>query len=284
MNFLLDVPDAVPTYLRGDGLRLEQVLLNLISNAVKFTTRGEVSAAVELVEESEREAGLRFIVSDTGIGMSPEQVDKLFQPFHQADFSITRKYGGTGLGLAICKRLLEMMDSEIKIRSGLGSGSVFSFTVRLEKAEGECPERLGGISKERAKELLLNRRVLLVEDNETNLQVARELLEQAGLDVVTAANGLEAAVLADKERFDGVLMDLQMPVMDGLTAAREIREGSSRPDLPILAMTANAMVADREDCLAAGMNDHIAKPIKPAILYEKLVRRLRPDVDIDVCL
>ncbi|MCP4690838.1 MAG: response regulator, partial [Desulfobacterales bacterium] len=140
------------------------------------------------------------------------------------------------------------------------------------------------ISKERAKELLLNRRVLLVEDNETNLQVARELLEQAGLDVVTAANGLEAAALADKERFDGVLMDLQMPVMDGLTAAREIREGSSRPDLPILAMTANAMVADREDCLAAGMNDHIAKPIKPAILYEKLVRRLRPDVDIDVCL
>jgi PAS domain S-box-containing protein len=281
IGFSLHVQDSIPNYLRGDALRLEQVLLNLTSNAVKFTSKGEVSVAVELVEESEQEAVLQFIISDTGIGMSPEQVEQLFQPFHQADFSITRKYGGTGLGLAICRRLLEMMGSEIQVQSTLGLGSKFIFMVRFEKAECGGAEIIAGISKELAKELLVGRRILLVEDNDTNLQVARELLEQVGLEVVSAANGLEAVALAAKERFDGILMDLQMPVMDGLTATREIRKGSFPPDLPILAMTANVMVADREECLAAGMNDHIAKPIKPAILYETLVRRFRPDVDVN---
>ena len=281
IGFSIHVPDSIPNYLNGDALRLEQVLLNLTSNAVKFTSKGAVSVAVELAEESEQEAVLRFIISDTGIGMSPEQIEQLFQPFHQADFSITRKYGGTGLGLAICRRLLEMMGSEIQVQSTLGIGSKFTFMARFEKAEYERPEIIADISMEQTKELLVNRRILLVEDNDASLQVARELLEQAGLKVVAAANGLEAVSLAAKERFDGILMDIQMPVMDGLTAAREIRKGPSPPDLPILAMTANAMIADREECLAAGMNDHIAKPIKPEILYKTLVRRLRPDVDVN---
>jgi PAS domain S-box-containing protein len=284
IDFSLHCPDAIPNHLGGDALRLEQVLINLTSNAVKFTSEGEVSVAVELVEQSGQEAALRFIVSDTGIGMSPEQLEQLFQPFHQADFSITRKYGGTGLGLAICKRLVEMMDSEIEVRSTLGLGSEFTFIVRFEKVACGEAEFVAGISKELAKELLAGLRILLVEDNDTNMQVARELLEQAGLEVVLAANGLEAVGLAAKERFDGVLMDIQMPVMDGLTATREIRKGTSQPDLPILAMTANVRVADREECLAAGMNDHIAKPIKPAILYETLVRRLRPDVGPNACI
>jgi CheY-like chemotaxis protein/anti-sigma regulatory factor (Ser/Thr protein kinase) len=270
-----------PNYLRGDALRLEQVLINLTSNAVKFTSKGEVAVAVELVEESEQEAALRFIVSDTGIGMSPEQVKQLFEPFQQGDFSITRKYGGTGLGLAICKRLIEMMGSEIRVQSTLGRGSKFTFMVRFEKAECEEIEVIAGISKEVARELLGNCRILIVEDNETNLQVARELLEQVDLEVVTAANGSEAVALAANERFDGILMDLQMPVMDGLTATREIRKGPSPHDLPIIAMTANAMTADREECFAAGMNDHIAKPIKPEILYRTLVQRLRPDVNVN---
>ena len=284
VEFSLHVPDSTPRHLKGDALRLEQVLLNLASNAVKFTSKGEVSVAVELVEESEQEAVLRFIVSDTGIGMSPEQVEQLFQPFHQADFSITRKYGGTGLGLAICTRLIEMMGSEIQVQSELGIGSKFTFMVRFEKAEYEGPDIMAGLSKELAKEQLIGRRILLVEDNETNLLVARELLEQAGLEVAVAANGLEAVELAAKERFDGILMDLQMPVMDGLTATREIRKGPSSPDLPILATTANATAANRVECLAAGMNDHIAKPIKPAILYETLVRWLRPDVATNIYL
>ena len=284
LKFLLHVPAFIPNYLRGDPLRLEQVFLNLTSNAVKFTSKGEVSVTVELVAESEQDAVLRFIVSDTGIGMSPEQIDQLFQPFHQADLSITRKYGGTGLGLAICKRLIEMMGSEIQVQSTLGQGSIFTFTACFEKVESEAPEIIAGISKELAREFLDSRRILLVEDNDTNLQVARELLEQVGLEVVTATNGSDALALAVEQRFDGVLMDLQMPVMDGLTATREIRKDFSPSGLPVLAMTANAMAADREKCIAAGMNDYIAKPIKPAILYETLVRRLRPDVDLNACL
>jgi CheY-like chemotaxis protein len=212
--------------------------------------------------------------------MTREQIEQLFQPFHQADLSITRKYGGTGLGLAICRRLLDMMDSEIRVKSSPGAGSQFSFTVCFDKAQCEAPDFIAGISKERARELLADRRILLVEDNDTNLQVARELLEQVGLEVVAATNGLEAVNLAGEERFDGILMDLQMPVMDGLTATREIRKGPSPKNLPILAMTANAMAAVRDECLGAGMNDHIAKPIKPAILYETLARQLRPDIDV----
>jgi len=284
IDFSLSVPDAIPNYLMGDALRLGQVLLNLTANAVKFTSKGMVSVAVELAGESEQEADLRFIVSDTGIGMSPEQIEQLFQPFHQADLSITRKYGGTGLGLAICRRLLNMMGSEIQVKSTLGTGSEFSFRARFDKAPREAPEVNAGISKKIAKELLDGRRILLVEDNDANLQVACELLQQVGIEVVVATNGLEAVALAAEEHFDGVLMDLQMPTMDGLTATREIRKGPSPSDLPILAMTANAMAADREECFAVGMNDHIAKPIKPSILYETLVCRLRPDVDVRVYL
>ena len=284
IDFSLYVQEAVPNIIRGDALRLEQVLLNLTANAVKFTSKGEVSVAVELAGESEQEADLRFIVSDTGIGMSPEQIELLFQPFHQADLSITRKYGGTGLGLAICRRLLKLMGSEIHVKSTLGAGSQFSFRACFDKAACESPEIIAGISKERATELLANRCILLVEDNDTNLQVARELLEQVGLKVDAVTNGLEAVTLAAEKRFDGILMDLQMPVMDGLTATREIRKGPSPPNLPILAMTANVMTAARDECLAAGMTDHIAKPIKPAILYETLARRLRPDVDVCVYL
>ena len=281
VDFSLHLPESLPSYLKGDALRLEQVLLNLTSNAFKFTSHGQVSVSVESVEESEKHITLRFCVRDTGIGMSSEQMEQLYQPFHQADLSITRKYGGTGLGLAICKRLLAMMGSEIQVQSSLGQGSKFFFVTKFEKAEEDRSETMTGISKELAKGLLLDRRILLVEDNETNLQVARELLEQAGLDVVTAANGLEAVELAAQERFDGILMDIQMPIMDGLTATREIRKSASGSIIPILAMTANVRVTDREDCLAAGMDDHIAKPIKPQLLYKTLVCRLRPDVDLN---
>jgi|GEM_PF-1258588 len=281
LRFRLRVPENIPPYFRGDALRLEQVLINLTTNAVKFTSQGEVAVAVERLEESERDAVLRFVVSDTGIGMRAEQIEQLFQPFQQADFSVTRKYGGTGLGLTICKRLIEMMGGTIHVQSTPGAGSLFAFEVRLAKAECEDIDTIKGIPKETARELLANCRVLIVEDNETNLQVARELVEQIGVEVVTAGNGLAAVEHAATGRFDGILMDLQMPVMDGLTATREIRRQSSAQELPILAMTANAMSTDREECIAAGMNDHIAKPIKPEILYRTLVHTLRPDVDIN---
>ena len=281
LHFSLSVADTIPVHFKGDALRLEQILINLTSNAVKFTSRGEVSVAVELIEEFEDAANLKFVVRDTGIGMSKNQIKKLFRPFQQADFSITRKYGGTGLGLAICKRLVEMMDSEFEVQSTPRRGSTFAFTVRFEKAARKEIGIIAGITKEVARGLLAGYRILLVEDNETNLQVARELLEKVGLEVDTAADGSQAVAMVSQARFDGILMDLQMPVMDGLTATREIRRQFSSIDLPIMAMTANAMSSDREECIAAGMNDHITKPIKPEILYRTLVQRLRPDVDLN---
>ncbi len=276
--FSLEVAESIPPRLVGDPLRLGQVLTNLASNAVKFTHEGGISVAVEREEEGEQELILRFVVQDTGIGMSLEEVGQLFRPFQQADASITRRYGGTGLGLAISSRLIEMMGGEIRVDSAPDAGARFTFTARFGKSTRKAPARIEVVSKDRVKELLSGRRILLVEDNEINLQVARELLEQIGVEVRAAENGELAVERAARDRFDGILMDLHMPVMDGLTATREIRNGVAPPDLPIIAMTASAMAGDRDKCLAAGMNDHIAKPIRPENLYKTLIRWLRPEV------
>ncbi|MBU2552123.1 MAG: response regulator [Proteobacteria bacterium] len=276
--FSVNVDESIPRRLIGDSLRLEQVLTNLASNAVKFTQAGEVSLHVELLESFEQDVTLRFTVRDTGVGMSPEQIGQLFQPFYQADASISRKFGGTGLGLAISKQLIQLMGGEIQVSSELDQGSRFSFTVRFGKSKVIGPLRAETVPKERAAEFLKGSRLLLVEDNEINLQVARELLEHVGVQVAVALNGRQAVERAAGEPFDGILMDLQMPEMDGLTATREIRRRESiRTDLPIIAMTANAMAGDRENCIAAGMNDYVSKPIKPAILYETLIRWIKPD-------
>ncbi|MCP4342967.1 MAG: transporter substrate-binding domain-containing protein [Desulfobulbaceae bacterium] len=276
----MHIGESVPPRLTGDTLRLSQVLTNLASNAVKFTRQGEVTITADPVELFDEEVILRFTVGDTGIGMTQEQIDNLFQPFHQADSSITRKFGGTGLGLAICMQLVEMMGGVLQVESTPGAGSRFFFTVRLGISTATAPLHRHAVSLEQASALLEGSHILLVDDNEINMQVARELLKQAGVRVTEAINGEEAVNMVEKERFDAVLMDLQMPVMDGLTAAREIRKGPAPEELPILAMTANAMAGDREKCLDAGMNDHIAKPIKPAILYETLIRWVRPDADL----
>ncbi|MCP3863113.1 MAG: response regulator, partial [Aestuariibacter sp.] len=280
LAFSLEVADSTPSYLIGDSLRLGQVLTNLSANAVKFTRQGEISIAVEPVETSGREVTLRFTVTDTGIGMNREQVDQLFQPFQQADTSTTRKYGGTGLGLVISKCLIEMMGGRIQVSSKPGAGTRFTFTARFRKSEKKTPVRMETVSKEQAKALLEGSHLLMVEDNEINLQVACEFLEQIGVRTSIANNGEQAVQLAARKRFDGILMDLHMPVMDGLTATREIRKGPAPVDLPIIAITANAMAGDRDICLAAGMNDHIGKPVKPAILYETLIRWLKPDVPV----
>ncbi|MCP4098027.1 MAG: ABC transporter substrate-binding protein [Planctomycetaceae bacterium] len=275
----MNISESVPPRLMGDTLRLSQVLTNLASNAVKFTRQGEVTITADPVELFDEEVILRFTVGDTGIGMTQEQIDNLFQPFHQADSSITRKFGGTGLGLAICMQLVAMMGGVLQVESTPGAGSRFFFTVRLGISTATAPLHSLTVSVEQASALLEGSHILLVDDNEINMQVARELLKQVGVRVTEAINGEEAVNMVEKERFDAVLMDLQMPVMDGLTAAREIRKGPAPEELPILAMTANAMAGDREKCLDAGMNDHIAKPIKPAILYETLIRWVRPDFD-----
>ncbi|MEO5330395.1 MAG: ATP-binding protein [Magnetococcus sp. YQC-5] len=277
LNFSLKVAKEVPSWLLGDSLRLGQVLTNLTSNAVKFTQKGDVALEVELLDESEQGVTVRFMVRDSGIGMTPKQVEQLFQVFHQADASITRQYGGTGLGLAISKRLIEMMGGAIQVSSIPGEGSCFTFTACFGKSQAEHKTRSQEIPESRIAELLSGIRILLVEDNEINQQVARELLERVGVQVTVASNGQESLAWVAKERFDMILMDMQMPVMDGLTASQKLREEALIPlELPILAMTANVMTGDREKCLAAGMNDHIPKPIHPASLYATLLRWHQP--------
>ena len=411
LEYLFDVPSSVPQGLRGDPLRLGQVLINLVNNAIKFTPQGEIHLSVRLVGEEPGRVQLQFRVRDTGIGMTPEQTERLFQPFTQADGSTTRRFGGTGLGLSICKRLVEMMDGRIWVESREGAGSSFQFTCWLERSEARSrsprvvPQALNGLRvlvvddnpvardilvnafeglpmqvepaaggaealallaaaaspfqllltdwqmpgmsgtelAQKAKALApqakvilvtafgreevrsaaeaagvdafllkpLNRsalvdalvelfapdeaiaavedldgvphfsgaRVLLVEDNETNQQIAVELLEAAGIAVDVAANGREAIErleAAAAGHHDLVFMDLQMPVMDGYEAARVLRSRERFVALPIIAMTAHAMREERDRCLAIGMNDHVAKPIRVDDLFATLARWVHP--------
>ena len=267
------IDSDVPKELVGDPLRLGQVLSNLGNNAVKFCEANDrVSLRVSLQEESSLEAVLRFSVEDTGIGMSQKQQEKLFQAFSQADSSTTREYGGTGLGLAISKNIVQKMGGEIWVNSELNVGSTFKFIVRLKKQKGEplqidtskikCEDDIG---KEIS--VLCGTKILLVEDNELNQELVQELLVMKGITVKTANNGKEALELLASEKFDGVLMDCQMPVMDGYEATRQIRLQDKFNDLPVIAMTANAMKGDREKALKLGMNDYIAKPVKPDAMY-----------------
>ena len=420
LEFLLDTAPNVPSYLIGDPMRLGQVLINLAGNAVKFTEKGEVMVSAELVREEDDRVELRFTVSDTGIGMRQAEIDRLFEPFTQADSSITRKFGGTGLGLVISKRLIEMMGGNVRVESTPGVGSKFIFTVFFRKAERQVNYRQSDINDLRGlrvlavddsessrhilrsylesftfdvevvgsgqdalrsvrrandqgdpfslvildwkmpqmdgielagrlremQDLIVRPRILLisahgqnemtlqanfrvvdgilpkpfqpsklfdsvvkicgrdktptgrfrigaqfnpehiaqirganlllVEDNKINQQVAQELLEGFGISVSVAENGEEALALLKEAEFDGVLMDMQMPVMDGITATREIRKDPKYAQLPILALTANVMVSEQNEFLDAGMNDHIGKPIDPDRLVATLARWVRP--------
>jgi len=421
LEFILESAQGVPPFVIGDPLRLGQVLINLAGNAVKFTEKGEVSVLAELDKFAGDHVSLRFTVKDTGIGMSQNEIDKLFQPFTQADSSITRKFGGTGLGLTISKRLVEIMGGNIRVESTPGLGSKFIFTISFLKAEQPVDQPGAGLTdwsdmhvlavddSERSLQILKNHlesfsfevtvanngrdalsaarkankdgrpislaildwkmplmdgleiahelrampelsikpkvllisnsglhemtpfleshlvdgilekpfqqrklfeavtklsginpsatgtfritgaqfnmelvaqvrgaRLLLVEDNEINQQVARELLESFGIQVVIAENGEEALARLKEEYFDGVLMDMQMPVMDGVTATREIRKNPQLANMPIIALTANVFVREQNEFLAAGMNDHIGKPIDPDHLIATLAKWVRP--------
>lgn len=264
--FNLQCSPVVPRYILGDALRLTQILVNFANNAVKFTDHGSVTIRVGVLDEAADEVRLRFEVADTGIGMTAEQQSRLFCVFQQAEASTTRRYGGTGLGLAISKQLAGLMGGEVGVESVPGAGSMFWFTARVGRATADqvavadevvatyCPLGLQGL------------RVLLAEDNELNRQVATELLEQAGARVTPAGNGQEALDRLAEGVFDCVLMDMQMPEMDGLEATRRLRANPACSALPVIAMTANASAQDRERCLAAGMNDFVAKPVDPGRL------------------
>jgi len=274
-----DLKPGLPRALIGDPLRLRQVLVNLGNNAVKFTERGSVTVRVEPIASADngtRSVTLDFSVQDTGVGMTEAQRQSLFQPFMQADSSITRRYGGTGLGLAISRQLVGLMQGEIGVESQPGRGSRFHFSARfgLPAAAARAPV----VPPPPVPSLATHRgtRVLLVEDNDINQELAHELLSDAGLVVTIAQDGHEALQILASRDFDLVLMDCQMPVMDGYEATRLIRLEPRWRELPIIAMTANAMTGDKERMLAAGMDDYIAKPISVKDMFATLSRWIPP--------
>lgn len=269
------IGDKVPKYVTGDSNRLRQILLNLVSNALKFTAQGGVTVRVQLDELSEKHARLYFAVTDTGIGIPKDKLEKLFGKFNQLDASTSRKYGGTGLGLFISRQLVELMGGRIGIDTQVGQGCTFWFKLRLPlatpPAEVITPTVISDVNTSQ------QLRILLVEDNRTNQMVARIMLNKLGYQVSIANHGQEAIDLLATQSFDLVLMDVQMPIMDGYTAAQRIRqrEQVTRTHLPIVAMTADAVSDRLERCLAAGMDDFLTKPVTQHTLAQMLGKWLQ---------
>jgi PAS domain S-box-containing protein len=274
----------LPFKLKGDPGRLRQILLNLMGNAVKFTEKGGVTVQIDRLLELDQKIILRFSIKDTGIGIPHERKNILFQSFSQVDASSTRKYGGTGLGLAIAKQLVEIMGGQIDVISEPGQGSTFWFAVALEKMyEAEAPqsdrieqpqkENQNITHKEQDEAVPKPVKILLAEDNPINQKVAMLILRKSGYQVEAVKDGAEAIQALVNQSYDLVLMDVQMPNMDGLEATRIIRDSQSKvlnPQIPIIALTAHAMKGDEDKCIAAGMNDYLAKPIDPRGLLEKI--------------
>ena len=296
LQLICTVDPCVPDYFTGDPGRLRQILLNLTANAIKFTSKGKVEVYCRIDEEQEEYYMLYFSVRDTGIGISEKDREKLFKKFTQIDGSKTRKFGGSGLGLVISKELVQHMAGQIGVESEEGNGAAFWFTIRLKKPgikqgllktdcsirqdllkDDRIEEAGGGSRNSREINCKSEKRLLLVEDNKINRFVALAMIKKLGYSIDFAENGREAIDVLKKKSFDLVLMDIQMPVIDGLTATRMIRDNSSEVlnrKIPVIAMTANAIKGDREKCLEAGMDDYMSKPLKLNVLRDMLEKWL----------
>jgi len=271
-----DIDPDIPGVLFGDPLRIGQILINLANNGVKFTRDGSVNISVKVLKKKNKKCLLQFCVADTGIGISFKQQDKLFQPFSQLDSSTSRQYGGTGLGLSISKKLIEMMGGTIWVKSEPGHGSEFYFTLLLQAGEADQLPRKQQKDIDDCVALLKGCEVLLVEDNQFNQDLAMVLLTRKGISVTTADNGAEALTILQNREFDCVLMDIQMPVMDGYSASHEIRKRLQWKELPIIALTANVMEGDREKAFAAGMNAFISKPLAEDEMFRTMAQWITP--------
>jgi signal transduction histidine kinase len=275
LAFELDVgPGLGDRPLVGDPQRIGQVLLNLASNAIKFTEHGSVTIGVTATNEAAENLVLRFEVRDTGIGIPPEDQARLFRAFEQLDSSTTRRFGGTGLGLAICRRLTDLMGGAIGMDSAPGHGSLFWFTVRVRKLDADRPAAgaaLGASAKDQLLKRFSGSRILLAEDDPISQAITMNQLVDCGLRVDTAATGSEAVALATGIAYDLILLDLRMPGLNGFEAARAIRALPGRRPPPILALTADALTIDRDACLAAGMSDHLGKPVAPQVLCQTVL-------------
>jgi CheY-like chemotaxis protein/anti-sigma regulatory factor (Ser/Thr protein kinase) len=284
--------EGVPFQILGDSTRLRQILLNLLGNAVKFTPEGEINLRVFLSDQTASGKRLVFEVQDTGIGISADKVDRLFRPFSQADSSTTRKFGGTGLGLAICKRLVDLMGGTISLVSETNRGSLFTFSLPVEIPEGSeslspsevSPSSLPSVPEKNFAALPRGKtgreeswpplHVLMAEDNPVNERVLRLILKKYGYTPDLAHNGKEAVSACTGKDYDLVIMDVQMPEMDGYQASQKIRAQESVNQPYIIALTADAMPDDRAKCLQAGMNDYLTKPVNLAKFEEALIRCL----------
>jgi len=282
LELLYRISHDVPARLTRDSGRLRQVMLNLVNNAIKFTRHGRVELRLSPCSETESESTVRFAVEDTGVGIDPARLPFIFDAFSQADASTTRKFGGTGLGLAICRQLVELMGGEVGVESEVGRGSEFWFTATFGKQSCEAVEPLSASKQEWSIMLSDEARedihILLVEDNPVNQKLTIRSLEKNGFPVALAENGLEAVRALEKDRYSVVLMDMQMPVMGGQEAVSIIRDPQSSVldhDVPVIALTANAMSGDREFCLKAGANDYLSKPTSIATLLQAISRQVR---------
>ena len=278
LRLVAELSPALPRRLCGDAMRLKQIVLNFVGNAIKFSERGQITVRVQAAEESRQHLLLRIEVCDQGIGLSTEQQEQLFRVFTQADGSLTRKHGGTGLGLSIAKRLSQLMGGNVGVISDIGLGSTFWATMRLKKSlnlPGSADKSPLVPASQQLARLYAGRRILIAEDDPFSQDIACAVLEDAGLLPEVANDGREAVEKAKTGVYALVLMDVQMPVMNGLDATRAIRQLPGLPAIPILAMTANAYDEDRELCLAAGMDDHLAKPLSTDALCASVLRWLQ---------